>query len=97
MPQNLSPAPNLLLAQLASVEDASSLRFASPQVPGVSPVVFLHCGSHSKTLIVDVVPPLLKSLITSRSPVLWTPSNWLPSFSSFPPWVILFWKNQKPC
>src|SRR5215475_10799158 len=43
-------------------------------------------------LIVEVVPPLLKSLRTSRSPTLCTPLN-VPLLLS----VTWFWKNQKPC
>src|SRR4029450_2390051 len=60
-------------AQLALVDVPKFRRFASPHVPAVLPVVFLQVGSHEYTVIVDVVPPLLKSLITSRSPVLCSP------------------------
>jgi hypothetical protein len=44
----------------------------------VVPVVFLHVESHAYTVIVDLVPPLLKSVTTSTSPSLCTPTNPLP-------------------
>ena len=56
------------VAQLALVEVAVIRRFASPHVPAVLPVVFVQVGSHAYTVIVDVPPPLLKSVTTSRSP-----------------------------
>src|SRR5262249_51244234 len=71
MPQKLSPAA--AEAQLAAVEVARIRKLASPQAPTVLPVVFLHVGSHEYTVITDVVPPLLTSLITNRSPALCTP------------------------
>jgi hypothetical protein len=48
-------------------------------------------------VIVDVVPPLLKSLITSRSPVRCTPVKPEPPPTLLLPSAIEFWKNQKPC
>ena len=57
MPQNESAAP--AEAQLALVDVPLIRRFASPQVPTVLPVVFLHVGSHAYTVIVDLMPPLL--------------------------------------
>src|SRR5436190_11444416 len=47
--------------------------------------------------MVDVLPPLLKSLMISRSPSLWTPLKLKPPPFDVLPRVILFWKNQKPC
>src|SRR5215475_6690586 len=94
MPQNESAAE--AEAQLALVDVPWFRRFASPQVPAVVPVVFLHVGSHEYTVIVDVVPPLLKSLITKMSPVLCTPVKPEPPPTLLLPWAILFWKNQKP-
>src|SRR5215470_2518653 len=91
MPQNVSPAvaePQLALAEVARVR-----RFASPHVPPA----FLQVGSHEYTVIVDVVPPLLKSLITSRSPARCTPVKPVPPPTLLPPRAIEFWKNQNPC
>src|SRR5438067_11807366 len=45
----------------------------------------------------DVPPPFEKSLMTSRSPFLWTPLNAKPPPLFVLLSVILFWKNQKPC
>src|SRR5436309_2315779 len=42
-------------------------------------------------------PPLLKSLMTSRSPSLWRPLKLKPPPLGVDPRVILFWKNQNPC
>src|SRR3954447_22042321 len=45
----------------------------------------------------EVPPPLLKSLMTSRSPSLCTPLKLEPPPFGVLPNVTLFWKNQKPC
>src|SRR5690349_20331000 len=47
--------------------------------------------------MVAVVPPLLKSLMTRRSPFLWTPVKPVPPPTLLEPRPIAFWKNQKPC
>src|SRR5437763_3936751 len=47
--------------------------------------------------MVDVVPPLLKSLMISRSPSLCTPVKLVPPPFGVVPRPIAFWKNQKPC
>src|SRR5262245_29738732 len=54
-------------------------------------------GSHSRTVIVDVVPPLEKLLMTSTSPILCTPLNFNPPPSFCVVVSILFWRNQKAC
>src|SRR5215470_479968 len=93
MPQNVSFAA--AVAQLAAFDDWRVNRFASPHVlpPTVSPV-FEQAGFHSYTVMIEVVPPLLKSLTTSRSPSLCTPLK-LPLLVPTRP--IWFWKNQNPC
>src|SRR5215470_2141749 len=91
MPQNASPAA--AEAQLALAEVARVRRFASPHVPPA----FLQVGSHAYTVIVDVAPPLLKSLITSRSPGRCTPLKPEPPPTLLLPRPIEFWKNQNPC
>jgi hypothetical protein len=82
---------------LALVDVPSIRRFASPHVPVVLPVVFVHVGSHAYTVIVDVVPPLLKSVTTRTSPALCTPVKPVPPPTLLVPSAIEFWKNQKPC
>src|SRR5262252_9410520 len=47
--------------------------------------------------MIDVVPPLLKSVTTSTSPSLCTPVNPVPPPTLLLPSAIEFWKNQKPC
>src|SRR5678810_542871 len=95
MPQKASWAAEV--PQFALVEVPWMRRLASPHVPAVLPVVFLHVGSHVKTVIVEVVPPLLKALMTSTSPALCTPLNPVPPPTEFVPSPIEFWKNQNPC
>src|SRR5262245_46417165 len=95
MPQNWSLAA--AVAQLAAFDVPRMRRFASPQAPAVVPVVFVQVGSHLYTVIIEVVPPLLKSLITNRSPALCTPVKPVPP-PTLPPFrPIEFWKNQNPC
>ena len=95
MPQNWSfaAAP----AQLALVDVPLIRRFASPHVPAVLPVVLVQVVSHAYTVIVDVVPPLLKSVTTNTSPFLCTPVNPVPPPTLPPLSPIEFWKNQNPC
>src|SRR5258706_3714640 len=44
--------------------------------------------------MVEIVPPMLKSLTTRRSPFLWTPVNVWPAPTLVVPSPIGFWKNQ---
>jgi hypothetical protein len=89
------PAASLTMPQNASAARAGA-HFAWVDVCSRCRFPFT-VGSHVYTLIVDVVPPLLKSLITSRSPALWTPLNLKPPPLLTSVCSILFWKNQKPC
>src|SRR3954453_16896151 len=95
MPQNLSFVD--AEEQLALADVSRMRRFASPHVPAVLPVVFLHVVSHEYTVMVDVLPPLLKSLMTSRAPGLCTPVKPLPPPTLLLPSATEFCKNQNPC
>src|SRR5215471_1430571 len=56
-----------------------------------------HFVSHEYTEMIDVVPPLLKSLMISTSPALCSPVNLLAPCAGPPLSLTLFCMNQKPC
>src|SRR6266568_7687736 len=83
-------------AHLAAADVSWVWRLASPQYEkGL--LVAVQAGSQVKTVMVEVPPPLLKSLMTSTSPVLCRLVNPLPPPTGLLPRPILFCKNQKPC
>src|SRR5690349_16637432 len=49
---------------------------------------------HLKMLMIDVLPPFVKSLVMRRSPFLWVPTKLPPLVPLSRP--TLFWKNQNP-
>src|SRR5689334_2739402 len=90
--------------QLAESDEAWNRRFVSPQLTPETKgglLAALQAVSQVYTVIVETDPPLLKSLISRRSPARWNSVppelvNPSPPPTALLPRPILFWKNQKP-
>ena len=78
------------------MQATSAVEPAPHSTPAVE-LVFLRTSapdSHLKTLMMEVLPPFVKSLVIRRSPSLCVPTNFPPVVPPSSP--MGFWKNQKP-
>ena len=95
MPQNGAVAA--VVAQFAAVDRWISRRFLAEHAPAATVwAAFEQLVSQKWASIVEVVPPLLNWLISSRSPFWWLPLNLKPPCEAVLVRLIFSLKNQKP-